>query len=183
MLLNGSNQVGRLKKKHNKKKQQEAKQTENTRKTKMWVSFTDMRYCRGGFKFVGSCFWNWLIMSCGGFVTHLGARLIRPEREENTAELVSFDVRCAAAASYLHHLQVKTKTKSFLRMEKCSETSPTVFLMTLVWLRFASWCFNTHTHTHTQNSMWDDALLCTLPGECQRFSIGLTHFKWFTCLL
>lgn len=29
--------------------------------------------------------------------------------------------------------------------------------------------------------MTDYALLCTLPGECQRFSIGLTHFKWFTC--
>lgn len=25
-------------------------------------------------------------------------------------------------------------------------------------------------------TMWDDALLCTLPGECRRFSIGLTHF-------
>lgn len=45
-----------------------------------------------------------------------------------------------------------------------------------VWLLFPF-------RSHTQNSMWDDASLCTLPGECLRFSLGLTHLTRFTCLL
>lgn len=108
--------------------------------------------------------WNWLINELQYFVPGWAQDKLGQDRKERNQTGFTgqtgavLDFTCAAAACSHHHLQVKIKP------------STSQGLKVVCSLPFVE----------TRISMWDDALVCTLPEECQCFSIGLTHFKWFT---
>lgn len=105
-------------------------------------------------KYMFLCLWNLLYNELPWFCICLGAGLTRPRQERTQFNKV--EVRLISDAACQSAFASQTKTRGFSRIEH-------VFLH-LPWL---GWDSPPSSDTH--NSMWEDALLCTLLGDCQRF--------------
>lgn len=152
-LLDGSNLV-----KKKKKRQAAVKQTFQNVENKHCgsVSQTGGQVCEVHVlsECMFLCLWNWLCNELPWFCIHLGAGLTRPGQKGTQFNKV--EVRLISDAACQSAFASQTKTRGFSRIEH-------VFLH-LPWL---GWDSPPSSDTH--NSMWEDALLCTLLGDCQRF--------------